>query len=169
MGALVVSALALIVGLSVGLTRDGYNSTAALSTGGPSDTTSQAGNTTDPDATATEVPQNATTLDSPDVNTETAFYKATSGSLNVTLKLFSPGVTRGYTTDDELKIDLAEAAKFLVVNVIKSNNQEPGFEYLFGGRGGGVEVLEESFAADAGGNAEAQMAKGPRYVIKKLN
>ena len=54
----------------------------------------------------------------------TTLYKDSSGSMGVTLKLFSPDMTKTYLNDDELKADLTEVAKFIVVNIIKTNVAE---------------------------------------------
>lgn len=111
MGVFGIAALALIIGLSVGLTRNKGTSPPAAA---DADSSSGAGTTMSTPATdKLERTENPTTL-----------YKDSSGSMGVTLKLFSPDMTKTYLNDDELKADLTEVAKFIVVNIIKTNVAE---------------------------------------------
>ena len=52
---------------------------------------------------------------------DTNVYKTKLGSLEATVKLFSPNITQGYASDDDLKADLTEAATLLVIKMIKSS------------------------------------------------
>jgi hypothetical protein len=55
--------------------------------------------------------------------------------MNVTLNLFNPDITIPYSNNDELKADLTEAAKLLVINIIKSNKEQQfnNYGYYYGG------------------------------------
>ena len=58
-------------------------------------------------------------LDTPVVDIDTNVYKTKLGSLEATVKLFSPNITKGYASDDDLKADFTEAATSLVIKMIK--------------------------------------------------
>jgi hypothetical protein len=53
------------------------------------------------------------------------------------LKLFNPDITIPYSDNDELKADLTEAAKLLVINIIKSYTEQQfsGYGYYYGTSG----------------------------------
>lgn len=135
--------VALTIGLSVGLTQKKEKNsttenaatvstsipTGSTSTGTSSTTTSTESTTTGTASTTPPMDSNTTdiALNTPanDLNntgtvSTSKVYTTSTGSMNVTLKLFNPNITIPYADDDELKADLTEAAKLVVINVIKS-------------------------------------------------
>jgi hypothetical protein len=115
--------------LSVGLTRNkGASPPDAASSSGTGTTTS----TPAADSNGGSSTGTVSTTKEDSSASPTTFYKDSSGSMGVTLKLFSPDITKSYLNDDELKADLTEVAKFIAVNVIKSNVAEIKFWETYG-------------------------------------
>ena len=83
-------------------------------------------------STSTSAASTTTFTSSNDASSKTKVYMTSTGSLNVTLQLFNPNITIPYSDNDELKADLTEVAKLLVINVIKSSTEQYyGNEYTY--------------------------------------
>ena len=144
-----MAVVALTIGLSVGLTRNKENNSptnsaatgsTTMSTG--STTTEKATTTTSTGSTTTGIAPTTAPMDSTSTETVSATksYTTSVGSMEVTLKLFNPNITIPYSDNNELKADLTEAAKLLVINIIKLNKEQQfsGYGYYYGGNYNGT-------------------------------
>lgn len=167
--------IALTIGLSVGLTRTKkINSTTGSASIGSTTVTvnspfhGNASTTTSTDSTLTHNISTTTCNGSNTTGTgsTTEFYKdsytTSTGSMDVTLKLFNPNITIPYSNKDELKADLTEAVKLLVINTIKSytepqfnvygssSNTFNGIEKIIIGEGKNVGPAKSTLASTGG-------------------
>lgn len=115
-------------------------------------------------------------LDTHDTNTDTNVYKSKLGSLESTVKHFSPNITQGYASDDDLRADLTEAATFHVIKIIEASIRTdlPDTFHMFACRnsfptiGANVDILSKAESA-CGKEPLSGNIKKPRYVfIKKV-
>jgi hypothetical protein len=97
-----VIAIALVVGLSVGLTRpsNGSNSSSSLQNQSNGSST---GTSSNPTSSSPPVVQ----------------FKSTGRAFDVTMNLLSPAILEGYDSEDELKADLAQAVRFYINTFIE--------------------------------------------------
>ena len=144
-----MAVVALTIGLSVGLTRNkGSNSptnsaaTGSTTTSTGSTTTGTSSTTAPMDSTSTNTTSTTTSTSSTttESSSETKTYTTSVGSMEATIKLFNPNITIPYSDHDELKADLTEAAKLLVINIIKLNKEQQfsGYGYYYGGNYNGT-------------------------------
>ena len=157
-GVLGLAVVALTIGLSVDLTQNRANnstteSAAAGSTTlfqgststGTASTSTTTGSTTigttstptsmDSTSSNTASTTTSTSAASPDTASARTSYTTSTGTMEVSLKLFNPNITIPYADDNALKADLTEAAKLLVINIIKSYTEQQfsGYGYYYYG------------------------------------
>ena len=133
-----MAVVALTIGLSVGLTRNKddkatTNSAATVltTTSTGTTTTGKAPTTAPIDWTSTGTASTTTSTGSTTTATSSSAtpYTTSVGSMNATMKLFNPNITIPYSDNDELKADLTEAAKLLVINIIRSYTDQQFIGY----------------------------------------
>ena len=122
-GVLGLAVVALIIGLSAGLTQNKANNSTTDSAATSSTTMSK-------DSTSTGTASTSTTTGSPTTSgeSESKSFTTSTGTMEVTLMLFNPNITIPYSDDNALKADLTEAAKLLVINLIKYNNEQQQYD-----------------------------------------
>ena len=146
---LVLIAIGLIVGLSVGLTRPNNNessSAASLSQGKDNGSNSSPSDPTEDGAEATTRVK----------------FQSTGRAFNVTMDLLSPDVLEGYDNEDDLKADLGEAVRFFINGFIEEQIQYGRNMYVYEGpmEGGVVSGGDDVVTVNDSENANAMGGAG---------